>query len=84
MSEERKRILEMLAQGKLSGDEAERLLTARGDPPGEQPEESEPDTETDEDDDGFNVLDDLGDEFEPGWRKPRPCSRTSDRRSLLA
>jgi hypothetical protein len=33
MSEERKRVLEMLANGKLSVDEAERLLAALGDAP---------------------------------------------------
>lgn len=31
MSEERKRVLQMLAEGKISTDEAERLLTALGD-----------------------------------------------------
>lgn len=39
MSEERKRILEMLAQGKLTVDETERLLTALGDPPTTDPPE---------------------------------------------
>jgi len=33
MSEDRKRVLEMLAAGKVTVDEAERLLAALGDPP---------------------------------------------------
>ena len=42
MSEDRHRILEMLAQGKINTDEAERLLDAIGEPPGTPPETERP------------------------------------------
>ncbi len=38
MSEDRKRVLEMLASGKVTVDEAERLLAALGDPPPPAPD----------------------------------------------
>ncbi|MFI5180905.1 MAG: hypothetical protein ACHQPI_05905 [Thermoanaerobaculia bacterium] len=38
MSDDRKRVLEMLASGKVTVDEAERLLTALGDAPSDGPD----------------------------------------------
>jgi hypothetical protein len=43
MSEERKKILEMLAQGKIGVDEAERLLSALSDSPDESGSEEKAD-----------------------------------------
>ena len=65
MGEEQKRILEMLSEGKLSVDEAERLLTAVADHPKDQKTERRTHDDIHEND-GFDFLGGLGDEIRAG------------------
>ena len=79
MSEERKRVLEMLAEGKLKVDEAERLLAAMEDGPGEGPDDP-PGGDDPEDGDHFDPLDGLGDEIRAGMAEAEAASDRSGQR----
>ncbi len=79
MSEERKRVLEMLAEGKLNVDEAERLLAALeddGEPEApREPEDAGKREEEEEEEDPFDPLDGLGDEIRAGMAEAEAAVR---------
>lgn len=74
MSEERKRVLEMLAEGKLNVDEAERLLAAMEDVPNDGPPDPDDPDDT-EDGDFFDPFDGLGDEIRAGMAEAEAAVR---------
>jgi hypothetical protein len=76
MSEERKRILEMLSQGKISVDEAERLLTVVDDST-TQPDSERPSGSSKEHDheNEFNFAAGIGDEIKAGMAEAEAALR---------